>query len=126
MNDKPKIVAGLVAFLVLATFPIWYALGFASDIDPPELELPEDGSHCIEDREYMVANHMDLLNRWRDDVVRDGQQYYTSTSGEKHVMSLTGTCMQCHNNRTTFCARCHSYADVQPVCWDCHLESKGN
>ena len=125
MSDKAKIIVGLAAFLVLALFPIWYALGSAADASRPELELPE-GS-CVEDTQYMIPNHMNLLNEWRDAVVRDGAKKYTSfSSGQKYDMSLTGTCMSCHSNRETFCQRCHDYANVQPGCWDCHLEEKGN
>ena len=126
MSDKGKIIAGLVIFLVLVTFPIWYALAPAGDASPPDLELPADGSRCVEDTPYMIANHMDLLNQWRDAVVRDGQREYTSSSGEKYTMSLTGTCMGCHGSRETFCQRCHSYANVEPSCWQCHVEEKGN
>jgi len=44
MSDKPKIIAGLAVFLVLATFPIWYTLGsiayFSTDPSAPELDVP--------------------------------------------------------------------------------------
>ncbi len=127
MSDKGRIIAGLVIFVVVATFPIWYTLGAAGDVSPPDLELPEDGSQCVEDKEYMTANHMDLLNQWRDAVVRDGEKYYTSTmSGKRHEMSLTRTCMKCHSNRETFCDRCHDFAGVAPTCFDCHVERRGN
>ena len=124
MSDKAKIIIGLAVFLVLAMFPVWYAVGSAGDAAAPELELPQ--GECVEDAQYMKANHMNLLNDWRDAVVRDGQKEYTSSSDKKYVMSLTGTCMSCHTSRETFCRRCHDYANVQPGCWDCHLEPKGN
>jgi len=142
MNDKGKAIAGLAVFLVLATFPIWHTLGAGGDASPPDLELPE-GS-CIEPN--MVARHMDLLDNWRNKVVRGvarkGESYYTSSSGVQYEMSLTKTCMGCHTNRETFCYRCHEYANVplHPLqrsgtsqrlqrgirCWDCHVESKGS
>ena len=44
MNDKPAILVGLVIFLAVAVFPIWYTLGAASifsvDVSPPDLEAP--------------------------------------------------------------------------------------
>lgn len=126
MNDKPVVIAGLVVFIVLVTFPIWYALGAGGDRARPTLELPPEGSKCVEDKQYMAANHMDLLNQWRDAVVREGEHYYTSTSGEQHVMSLTGTCIGCHSNREAFCNRCHDYVNVEPSCWDCHVDPRGN
>ncbi len=125
MSDKAKVVAGLAVFLGLAGFPIWHALGARGDASRPELELPKDATRCVEDREYMTAYHMDLLNRWRDAVVRNGEKEYTSSSGEKHDMSLTRTCLKCHSNTEEFCTRCHDYADVQPTCWACHTEPKG-
>jgi len=115
MSDTGKIIAGLVVFLVLVTFPIWYALASGEEAWPRDLELPTDGSKCVEDTEWMIANHMDLLNQWRDAVIRDGEKEYTSTTGETYAMSLTGTCMKCHPNRETFCYRCHSYANVQSL-----------
>jgi len=125
MSDKAKIIVGLAIFLVLALFPIWYALGSAQGGSAPERELPSEGK-CVESKDEMIRNHMNLLNEWRDAVVRDGRKDYTSSSGEKHDMSLTGTCMSCHDNRETFCQRCHDYANVEPTCWSCHLEEKGN
>ncbi len=127
MTDKGRITAGLVVFLVVVTFPVWYAFGPTGDAAPPDLELPKDSTQCVEDTEYMTANHMDLLNRWRDAVVREGKREYTSNAfGTRHEMSLTRTCMNCHSNRETFCARCHDYVNVQPTCWECHIEPKGN
>ena len=122
MRDTVKITLGLGAFLVLAAFPFWNRLFAAGDAAAPELEVPENATRCVEATEYMTANHMDLLNRWRDAVVRQGRREYTSSSGEQYVMSLTGTCLGCHTSREAFCTRCHDYANVDPTCWDCHLE----
>ncbi len=127
MSDKGKIIAGLGIFLVLATFPIWHTLGAGGDASLPELELPKDASQCVEDTEYMAAQHMDLLNQWRDAVVREGKKDYTSRAfGGLYEMSLTKTCMRCHSNTETFCIRCHNFANVEPRCWDCHVEPGGN
>ncbi len=126
MSDKMKVVAGLILFLGLAAFPIWYPLGAEGDAAQPELELPADATECVEDTEYMTANHMDLLNQWRNAVVRDGERDYTASSGEVFNMSLTKTCLGCHENRDEFCTKCHDYANVEPKCWDCHVEPGGN
>ena len=122
MSEKAKIIVGLAVFFVLALFPIWYAVGSAGDAP----ERPPLQGECVESKDFMTGNHMNLLNDWRDAVVRDGEKEYTSSSGKKYVMSLTGTCMGCHSNREAFCRRCHDYANVEPNCWDCHLEPKGN
>ncbi len=127
MSDKGKVISGLVVFVVLVTFPVWYTLGAGADGSRPELELPTDGTRCAEDKEYMTANHMGLLDEWRNAVVREGERDYTSKAfGTQFEMSLSRTCMKCHNNSDTFCNRCHTYADVKPLCWDCHFEPKGN
>jgi hypothetical protein len=71
----------------------------------------------------MRADHMTLLNEWRDLVVRENQRTYTATDGTEYEMSLTKTCLDCHSNKEEFCDKCHTYADVSPYCWDCHVES---
>lgn len=125
MSDRAKALVGVAIFLVLVAFPMWQTLGAAGDTARPELELPEDETECIEETEYMSAHHMELLNQWRNAVVREGETEYTSASGEVYTMSLTGTCMDCHDNRENFCTRCHDYADVAPRCWNCHIEPEG-
>lgn len=126
MSDRAKTLIGLAVVLILAAFPTWQTLGAAGEAARPELELPEDETSCIEETEYMSARHMELLNQWRNAVVREGETEYTSTSGETYTMSLTGTCMECHDNRETFCTRCHDYANVAPRCWNCHIEPGGS
>jgi hypothetical protein len=142
MYDKPVILIGLVAGLALLTFPLWYTQAAGSHGAAPQLELPK--GHCVEDTEYMRAHHMELLDRWRNEVVREGDNapYVSQAFGTKYEKSLTKTCMGCHTNRETFCYRCHEYANVSSlhllspcpgdptpergiVCWDCHqAESK--
>jgi hypothetical protein len=124
MSDKVKITLGAIVFLALVAFPVWNRLFAAGDVTAPELEMPAHASRCVESREFMIANHMDLLNRWRDAVVREGRTDYTSISfpDQTHRMSLTGTCLGCHTSRDDFCTRCHDFANVEPTCWDCHLE----
>ena len=126
MGDKGKIVFGLAIFVILITFPFWGRLA-AGDAEAarPELEYPVNETACVEDTPFMTANHMDLLNQWRDDLVRDGVSEYTSSTGETYLKSLTKTCLNCHEDRDAFCTRCHDYADVQPTCWECHTTPGG-
>ena len=127
MSDKVKVTAGILGFMALAAFPVWHAIAAPGNSAPPELEYPADATVCVEDTEYMTAQHMDLLNQWRNAVVRDGErEHVSSATGERYVMSLTGTCLDCHSNRETFCTRCHDYANVEPACWDCHVDPVGN
>ena len=212
MSDKGKIIAGLVIFLVLATFPIWY-LGIAGgSVSRPELEPPagallfraswsavqggsdmgidwsrlrgefnknrialtgeasltrdeKDGkwrvtdqgnrylvlkdqdavqvyTGCVEDRIYMIKNHMNILKVWREEVVRDSDRSRIDVNGRKYLKSLTKCCMDCHTSREKFCYECHAYANVLSMlplqeskdtqqtqrgvrCWNCHVEPKG-
>ncbi len=123
MRDRKWVLTGLGVFVVVVLFPALYGVMAGADPAPPEVELPADETACVEPTEFMTANHPALLNEWRDAVVRDGEWNYVSSTGATFTMSLTGTCMECHDNRETFCQRCHEYADVDPVfCWDCHVE----
>jgi hypothetical protein len=126
MYDAGKIIIGIVLFLVLITFPFWFTLALGNPDYRPDPELPAGQVQCVESKEYMVHWHMDLLNQWRDSVVRQGNRMYVSSEyGERHEMSLTRTCMRCHNSKEKFCDRCHDYTAVDPYCWDCHVEPKG-
>jgi hypothetical protein len=127
MYDGGKIVSGLVVFLLIATFPFWYSSAAGTPGERPQPELPAGEKQCVENREYMLSSHMTLLDQWRDAFVRENERMYTSVAyGEQYEASLTNTCLKCHQNRDTFCDRCHEYADIDPYCWDCHIDKEGN
>ena len=122
MYDASKIVAGLAVFVLLATAPLWYNAISAAPPDAPELQQPPNGStECVEATDYMRANHMDLLDQWRDTVVRDDVRTYTSKAGKEYTMSLSDTCLDCHSKKEQFCDACHTYSAVDPYCWGCHV-----
>ncbi len=127
MYDAGKIIVGLVVFFVLATSPLWFNALTEKGPEAPKLVYPTNGStECVETKDYMIPNHMDLLNLWRDDVVRKAKRDYVSSSnGKIFDMSLSRTCMDCHSNKAEFCDACHTYMAVTPYCWDCHVEPKG-
>ncbi len=126
MKDKPLIVLGLAVFAALATFPIYYSLASGKAGPRPKLEMPAGQTRCVEDKAYMTGSHMDLLNGWRDAVVREGKKTHVSRAyGTSHEMSLTRTCLGCHADRAAFCDRCHAYAGVRVFCWNCHVDPKG-
>ena len=120
MHDAGKILAGLVIFLGFVTSPLWYNAASGKSAAAPELAAPL-GEKCVYSKDYMRANHMNVLDDWRDRVVRDGERI-DSTENGKFEMSLTRGCMKCHANRQQFCVKCHDYAGVKPYCWDCHVE----
>jgi hypothetical protein len=125
MYDAGKILAGLAAFVVILTLPFWYPAAGGKGARP-ELVMPQAEKKCVESREFMRDSHMDLLNRWRDAVVREGGHEYVSDSGVRHEMSFTKTCMKCHSDREKFCDRCHLYVAMKPFCWDCHPAPQGS
>ena len=125
MNDKGKIIAGIVIFFIVATSPFWYNM-FKAKAPAPELVYTpkaKAAEKCVRATDYMIANHMQLLNEWRNTVVRDGERIYVNAEGKEFNMSLSNTCLDCHSNKAEFCDRCHQYASIEPYCWDCHIEN---
>ncbi len=123
MRDRGLILLGLVVFLGLITFPVWYDTIAGTDSAAPELQTPK-GDACVYPTEYMRTNHMKVLMVWRDEVVRKGNRLVTI--GDKtYQMSLTKTCLDCHSDKAEFCDKCHEYAAVTPYCWDCHVDPRG-
>jgi hypothetical protein len=78
---------------------------------------------CVRSTDYMRAEHMQLLDIWRDEVVRRSKRVYVNPQGKEFNMSLSNTCLDCHSNKTEFCDRCHNYASVRPYCWSCHIDN---
>ena len=72
MHDSGKIIAGIVIFLAIATSPLWYNAVSGRASYTPELKYPEGEKNCVESKEFMNTHHMDLLDEWRNDVVRYG------------------------------------------------------
>jgi len=124
MYDAGKIIIGLIVFLIIITFPVWYNVAMGNATYFPQLEYPADAEQCVADSAYIRASHMDLLNTWRDQVIRQGIRIYHAPDGREFEMSLSNTCMKCHNNKEEFCDKCHNYLAVDPYCWDCHIEPK--
>ncbi len=138
MRDRSFIVAGLVLFLGLVTFPVWYNVAARTDPGAPALARPSAAGvrllrrgesarllasepSCVAPREYMRASHMRLLTEWREDVVRRANRSYVAYDGHRYEKSFTGTCLTCHGDKAQFCDRCHTYAGVSPTCMDCHV-----
>ena len=124
MNDKGKILTGLIIFLAMFTFPFWYNMGKAAPVPQPEISATaKKAGECVRAKDYIKAEHMQLLDVWRDTVVRTGERIYTNQKGHSYNMSLSNTCLECHDNKAEFCDRCHNYASARPYCWDCHIDN---
>ena len=123
-----KILIGLIVFAALFASPFYLNRGKATakpelKIDTPEIQKLED-KKCVEPKEFMRAEHMQILNNWRDAVVRNGDRNQIIISGQKYDKSLQNGCMKCHSNKKDFCDKCHNYVAVKPYCWDCHIAPK--
>lgn len=152
MYDGGKIIVGLIACLAFFLSPFIYDAGKAAKAPEPELSAKaKDAKECVESASYMRAWHMQLLDEWRQTVVRKGERYYRPvenaaemrldqglldqwrhivSDGERRYVpktdkvyykSLQVTCMDCHSNKSKFCDQCHNYMGVSPYCWDCHI-----
>ena len=127
MYDGGKIIVGLIVGLGLLLFPLWYNAGKAAKAPVPELTTKaKELKVCVSETSYMTSNHMQLLDKWRQEVVRSGERYYKAPNGKVYYKSLQVTCMDCHANKSKFCDQCHNYMGVTPYCWDCHIEPKEN
>ena len=131
MYDSAKIITGLVIFFGVATLPFW--LGSRASTKSPHRQpvvVQGGAKNCIMPKQFMRAQHMVLLDKWRDTVVRKGKRYTTlvykkGAKPKRHLMSLTNNCMKCHQQKKFCLERCHNYVGVSTYCWDCHVERKG-
>jgi hypothetical protein len=133
LYDGGKIFIGLVIFVAFAAFPFYYHVGKVSAKPEPKTDTPaiqewekQNGKkECVESKEFMRTEHMQLLNNWRDSVVREGNRGYASDASHKRFnMSLQNECLRCHSNKKKFCDECHNYMAVKPYCFDCHIAPK--
>lgn len=135
MYDRGKIIIGLVIFALVVIFPFLVSIGGdvkneeMKQLDLDTADLKAKYEHCVEPADYMRANHMQILDDWRDDVVRNNDRYHVSQEyGTEYDKSLSSegkkSCMSCHTNKSEFCDACHDYASVKPYCWTCHIEPK--
>lgn len=128
MYNGGKILIGIIIFLLFVTYPFYYNIGKVSAKPEPKIDTPViqqlAEKKCIESKEFMKAEHMTILNEWRDLAVREGKRLYINSEGKEFNISLQNTCMHCHSNKKEFCDKCHNYAAVKPYCWTCHIEPK--
>ncbi len=122
--DSSKVIPGIIAFLIIATLPVWYGIISHDTKNVPELELPKMEKQCVKPADLMRKQHMTLLDEWRNTVIREADRSPVLVDGIEYQKSLTGSCMKCHSNKSAFCDRCHNYLSVAPQCWDCHFSPK--
>lgn len=127
--SKNIIITGLVIFVLAVLSPFWFNIVTETQA-APEIKLlgkAKKQKKCVLDKYEMRANHMSLLDEWRDSVVRDADRLYMAVNGHSFNMSLStgeNSCLGCHEDKSKFCDTCHTYASVDPYCWDCHTNPK--
>jgi hypothetical protein len=87
---------------------------------PPPKAAAIDSTKCVASAEWMKSHHMQLLNQWRHDSVREGNRTHVTADGRYFDKSLN-SCLGCHASNPMFCFMCHEYANVKPTCWNCHV-----
>ena len=123
MRDRAKIAAGLALFVAVALFPVWQRAAVGTPARPePKIAKPQ--TQCVAQRGTMRVSHMQVLDGWRDGVVRTGIRTERTADGRAVTRSLGGTCLECHSNKKDFCDSCHADLAVKPVCWECHADPK--
>lgn len=130
--DKGLVFLLILVFAAIALFPFLLQGGKVAAKPEPKTDTPaiieyekvNGKKECVEPKEFMRAEHMVLINNWRDAVVRNDNRGYLSSTGKRWNMSLQNGCMQCHSNKKKFCDECHNYLSVKPFCWDCHIQPK--
>jgi len=122
--DKGRIFAGLALFAGLVASPFWYNPVFGTGAGaPPQLKRPTDpAARCVLPKAEMRASHMQVLSDWRETVVRRGGRTVRLDDGREMKMSLSNTCLGCHEGKKRFCDACHEYLAVQSFCWNCHFD----
>lgn len=120
MYNAKAVVAGIIIFVVLCTSPFWAAMT-GQDYKKTGIVPPGDEKNCVENVTFMRAQHMRLLNEWRDEALRRENRTYIAADGKKWTISLQNTCFKCHSNYKDFCQKCHVANSVDPYCWTCHI-----
>ncbi|MBW2654191.1 MAG: sulfate reduction electron transfer complex DsrMKJOP subunit DsrJ [Deltaproteobacteria bacterium] len=127
--NKNAIITGLIIFVLAVLSPFWFNMITATQAapEPKLLGKAKTEKNCVLNKYEMRANHMALLDEWRDSVVRNADRMYESANGHSFNMSLStgeNSCLGCHEDKTKFCDKCHTYASVDPYCWECHTNPK--
>ena len=99
-----------------------------TSLAPPELRQvhPLGKSPVITDGAITVAETGAIVEYLVDKAGGTLRPERGTADHRRYYKSLSGTCMSCHDDKAGFCDKCHDYLGVQPYCWDCHVEPKGD
>jgi hypothetical protein len=114
-------LAMVLAFALSGVLPASAAEAGASRVPKPVVAISASGG-CVEDTQFMLRNHMELLKHHRDRTVREGVRT------TQHSLA---NCVACHASKETgrvtgskdaFCESCHRFAAVTLDCFECHAD----
>jgi len=106
---------------MIVALPASAAEGPASRVPTPVVAISAPGQ-CVEDTQFMLRNHMELLKHHRDQTVHQGVRT------TQHSLA---NCVACHASKETgrvtgskdaFCESCHRFAAVSLDCFECHSD----
>ena len=81
LYNKTPVYIGILILVVIITAPFWVGL-FGKNYTSTGVTTPKEAA-CIENVEFMRAQHMRLLNEWRDQALRHENRTYVATDGKK-------------------------------------------
>ena len=120
MYNAGKIIIGLIIFLG-SDHCSRSGTTSGRAATPPKLEVGTQEKQCVESTPYMKSSHMQLLDTWRDEVVRNGKRVYINSTGKTFDMSLQNTCTKCHAKKDAILRSMPHLRGRSPKCWDCHI-----
>ena len=115
------ILSGVLIGAMSGAQPALAADSAASRVPMPVVAISAPGQ-CVEDTQFMLRNHMELLKHHRDRTVREGVRT------TQHSLA---NCVACHASKETgrvtgskdaFCESCHRFAAVTLDCFECHAD----
>ena len=95
MYDGKKIIPGLIIFVGLVALPLWYNLVSGKTGYVPKPEIPADKKECVEPKAYIRVNHKNLLEDWKESVVRKGVRIYTASNRRPAARSWATRPIRC-------------------------------
>lgn len=122
MYKGGRIIASLIIFVAVLSFPFFYNMGKANagpEVDPQQLAYLQS----IEPALNMTASHPQLFNQWRDQLVRDGKTVYINSEGKKIDINIEKLAASGPSGQ--FCVSCHEYTAVKITCTSCHSGLEG-
>ncbi|TCD48239.1 hypothetical protein [Chlorobium sp. N1] len=120
MPSKKILIGAAAALMLLAA--AYLATGAETGLvsDPASAAAP-DTTGCIYPKEYMHSHHMQVLADWKEHAAHEGPDAVMTAPDGRRFQKDLATCLGCHSDNRQFCFSCHTYANVKPNCWNCHI-----